>query len=62
MDVMAYVWRSEETSRNSSVVLPCSSSGQTQVISLGGQHFYPLRSLTFNMPLCFILSSSMCIR
>lgn len=61
MDVMAYVWRSEETSRNSSFLLPCSSSGQTQVISLGGQHFYPLRSLTFNMPLCFILSSSMCI-
>lgn len=61
MDVMAYIWRSEETSRNSSVLLACSSSRQAQAIRLGGQHFYSLRSLTFNMPLCFILSSSMCI-
>lgn len=58
MNVTAYIWRSEETSRNSSVLLPCSSSGQTQDISLSGQHFYPMRSLTFNMPLCFILSLS----
>lgn len=55
MDVMAYIWRSEETSGNCSVLLPCSSIGQTQDISLGSQHFYPPRSLTFNMPLCFIL-------